>query len=320
MEPNKDLIRKAFEDNKIKLYTSSDIVIDKKIGEGSFGTVFKAKLGDNKVAIKLLDKIDFKTDVSGGEDEVIRSIINELKAMTKIEHEQIPKFYGVYETVEKESTVFGLIFSFIEGVTLQRFLTDNKNMSNITRCEILLGLLNVISVIHKNGVIHRDIKPENVMITPEKGVVLLDFGISKISEKTVTYTNGRRMTPKYSAPEALIDRNDNEDPEFAITKKFDVWSIGCVISEMFSGVNPWSNKFKDDHRILFAMQKGAQFTIEGFKEKTDFPFDKTFPIDFPEVFELANKCLVRNVSKRLTSDELIIELNKLLEFYKSKEK
>ena len=150
MEPNKDLIRKAFADNKIKVYTTSDIVIEKKIGEGSFGTVFKAKLGDIKVAIKLLDKIDFKTEVSGGEEEVIRSIINELKAMTKIENEQIPKFYGVYETVEKNITVFGLIFSFIEGVTLQRFLIDNKDISNICRCEILLGLLNVISEIHKN--------------------------------------------------------------------------------------------------------------------------------------------------------------------------
>jgi len=327
MEPDREkdiqLIRKAFTDNNIKVYSDKDLVLDKQIGEGSFGTVFKGTLDKINVAVKLLDKIQFETEDSTPE-QTIKSIINELKAMTKIDHKQIPKFYGVYEKTKDKDTLFGLIFDFIDGVTLQRYLTDNKSLSNVSKCEILIGLVNVICDIHKNGVIHRDIKPENAMITPEQKVILLDFGISKISEKTTTFTNGRRMTVKYSPPEAildLVDDTEDSDSKFGISKKFDVWSIGCVIQEVFLGIAPWSNKFKDENKILMNLQKGFKYELlKGGEKIYDFPFSKSFQTDFPEAFELANECLVREVPKRITSDEILIKLQNLLEFYKSKEK
>ncbi len=177
MDPENEItkIKQSFKENNIRLYSHEDVTIAKKLGEGSFGQVFKATLEGKDVAIKLLDVIDFNIEGSSPED-TIKTIINELKAMTKIEHEQIPKFYGIWETIEEKNTKFGIIFSFIPGITLQKYLTDNYPlMKNSFKCEILLSLLNVIITLHKNGVIHGDINPANIMITPENKVVLLDF-------------------------------------------------------------------------------------------------------------------------------------------------
>lgn len=302
--------------NNIKIYSHDEIKTISILGEGSFGTVWKALIDqDKEVAIKLLDKINFGESDNAAQ-ETITTIVNELKAMTKIEHPQIPKFFGVWEKNEEGDVKFGLIFSFIDGVTLKTHLTKNPNTSSSDKCLILIGLTQVILDIHKSGVIHRDIKPENVMITKDNKVVLLDFGISKISEKTETYTCGRRMTPRYSPPEAIIDLSNDDESNFAISKKFDVWSLGIVIVEMFSNTQPWSNKFKDDHKILLALSRNAEFTVDG--KKYPFPYPKNFPTDFPEVMEITINCIKIDVTERYTSDILLEKLQILRQFYLDK--
>lgn len=80
------------------------------------------------------------------------------------------------------------------------------------------------------------------MIDKDFNLKLLDFGISKISKRTVTETSAAG-TLLYMAPENFnIDNNENDLDEYSktlISTKVDVWAFGCMMSESFSGYKPW---------------------------------------------------------------------------------
>ena len=286
-----------FATNNIKVYGSQDnIKIGEELGKGMFGVVFKATFGDQLLAIKFLDKIDHNEDP----EKTIITIINELKTITAVNHDRIPKFHGVYQ---KEDSL-GLMFSFIKGVTLNIYLEKNKLTSN-EKLDLAIQLAEILVALHEKRVIHRDIKPKNTMVTPEGNVILIDFGISRINEKTVANTGGLKGSPAYSPPEAFIDTSQDDDRLFTVTTKFDVWSLGCVMMEMFSGEKPWSKKFKDSNRIMLALSKHTKFGLY------DIPIPKGFDTDYPEIFEILKNCLIGNVKERYTSREMLAKLNEL---------
>ena len=85
----------------------------------------------------------------------------------------------------------------IEGETLQR--TDVIELSNPEKVHIIDQLINAVQVAHENSIIHRDINPKNIMVTRDKQVKLIDFGISKIKDMVNTDTLYQFATNKYAA-------------------------------------------------------------------------------------------------------------------------
>lgn len=292
----------TFEKKNIEVFRETDVFeVGEELGKGAFGVVNKAIRKGETYAIKFLDKIDHTLPP----DKTIFTILNELKNITKVKHERIPHFYGVYQKDEK----LGLVFSFITGSTLNIYFKKNK-ISNLEKCNLLIQLVEILVNLHSKRVIHRDIKPKNTMITPEGKLILIDFGISRINEHTVAKTMGVNGSPAYSPPEAFIDINkDSEDRTFEITTKFDVWSVGCVMLEMYSGEKPWQKKFKDSNKIMFALSKGTTF------KGSYVPIPEILEKEYPKVLEVISKCLIKDVMSRYTSKELLSKLLELKEFY-----
>jgi len=302
-------LREAFEENKIQQYKTDEIELLEELGKGAFGTVSKGRIlkTGEIVAIKCLDQIDDKKG-----EEAIKTILNELKAMRRVIHPKIPYFYGIYQLQQENNLTIGLIFSFIEGKTLDKYLDENvKKLKNSEKCRLAIQLVEIIQILHQNRVTHRDIKPGNIMIKPDGDLVLLDFGISKVSECTMAFTNGVKCTPKYSAPEAFEDCGV-EDVEYTITPKFDVWSMGCLIIEIFSGVAPWSKKFNDSNKIMMAMMKKVKYN------GLDFPYHRDFDKEYPEVYKICLNCLVTDIKNRYTSLELLEKLKELEIVFKNR--
>ncbi len=213
------------EDQKLGQYR-----LEKQIGEGGMGRVFKAQheLLKRPTAIKLL-KPQFS------DSESIARFQREAQSASQLEHVNTVRVldYGV-----SEERIFYLVMEYIDGITLAR-LVDLENAIEPARVIFLLRqILYSLREAHHAGLVHRDLKPGNVMICVRGGtsdvVKVLDFGLAKpihtTSSQSITASNLVAGTPQYLAPERLHDPGTN-DP------RSDLFSFGAVAFFLLTGRN-----------------------------------------------------------------------------------
>ena len=209
------------------------------LGHGTFGIVRKGTLkGNITVAIKEL--IFNPKEMTP--DEVVKDIINEIKAFSIVEkiHPAIVKFYGVWQ----QSNRICFVFECIDGTDLHKVYDkyDDKR-----KLDVIIDCCDVVATLHNSKLIHRDIKPSNIMIDNNNGMVrVIDFGTVKIAKNENTFTVNQKGTDNYMSPELIkiVDLegdDENDECHFSVSPKVDVWALGCVISELFSGIIPWRN-------------------------------------------------------------------------------
>ena len=231
-------VEKIVDLNHIKKIQLEQISFIKKIGEGGQAKVYMGTYENNKVAVKLMKNVDYKC------------FAHELVILALLDHENIPKFYGII----REKNVLSLVFEFIEGKTLDQFKLSDFTPEK--KYNIIYQLASCLEYIHSKKFIHRDLKPENIMLDNEGKIHLLDFSIAKVitnAEFTLTRAKG---TLNYLAPECLELSEISEDQQIIskITSKVDVWAFGCIVSWLFSGYVPWSDKYKDLPPIIMLIK------------------------------------------------------------------
>jgi len=239
--------------NRVQKIGLKDLQIIKKIGEGGQATVFKAIYNDQSVAVKLINNIDWK------------NLAHEIVITANLIHPNIPKFYGIIA----EETNPGLVFEYIDGKTLNNF--DPVNLSESMRLKILKDLVSVLEIMHNARIIHRDLKPDNIIIDKLNNVYVIDYGISKVitqNDSTKTRTKG---TLNYLAPECLISKGECMDSVICqISPAVDIWAYGCVTSWLYSGIEPWSEKYKEN-MVRKALEELKPFPIpEMIKNESAF--------------------------------------------------
>lgn len=108
-------------------------------------------------------------------------------------------------------------------------------------------ILEGLEYLHSNGIIHRDIKGANILVDRDGSVKLTDFGAAKhlgsaLINDSYLMSKSLRGSPYWMAPE-IAKRTGH-------TFSADIWSVGCVIIEMMTGIPPWSEKSRDVKRVL----------------------------------------------------------------------
>lgn len=251
-EPS-ELITKLLKDLGVTLIPEEKLENLGEIGKGGFGKVYKCKYEGNIVAMKEL----FMTNDE--KPESLTEISNEINFIQKAEHDKLPKFFGV---MLSKSNHLNLVFEFIDGKTLKD-VTDS--MDDKTKLDSVLQLCEILDYLHSKKLIHRDIKPANIMVEEGNKIRLIDFGISKIASKTQTFTKTATGTTAYMAPECFdvdVDIDPTNDKPIAISGKTDVWAVGTLTSEIFSGgIIPWSKKCKNVMAIEIQLVKKKPFPI-----------------------------------------------------------
>lgn len=197
-----------------------------------------------------------------------------------------------------------MIFEFINGDNLKDVYEQKLAKEKLS---IVWELCTILDEFHKKKLIHRDIKPANIMIEINNKVKLIDFGISKIASHTATFTKQQIGTIPYMPPEMFdfdpdkfTSTTDDVRP-VPVSSKSDIWSVGCLISEIFSGIKPWSSK-KD--------QKMTETTITR-KLQTGAKFPVPVSID-PDVRELIERATQNDPAERPSAFELKEMVEKLL--------
>ena len=243
----------------------------KKIGQGTFGVVVLAihKITNEKVAIKILDKekITQKNDIA--------RVKKEIDILKKLRHNNIVHLYNVIDT---QTNIF-LIMEYCNGIELFDYITKNKCIKESEACYFYQQIISGIEYLGKLNITHRDIKPENLLVSKDKKIKIVDFGLSN------TYKNNELLktacgSPFYAAPEMIKGEKYNGD-------KVDIWSSGIVLYAMVCGYLP----FEDNDN-----QKLYQKIIEG---KLEFP-----PFLSDEAKDIISHILNVNPNKRYQINDI----------------
>ncbi len=194
------------------------------LGEGGMAAVYRAYQAsvDRYVALKVLPRY-FASD-----PQFVGRFQQEAKVLAKLQHLHI---LAVHDFGEADGYTY-IVMPFVETGTLADLLQGEPlPLTQIGR--IVSQVASALDYAHSQGVVHRDVKPSNILIDRHGNCLLTDFGIAKIVEGTVafTQTGGIIGTPTYMSPEQI--RGDILDG------RSDVYSLGVVLYEMATGRAPF---------------------------------------------------------------------------------
>jgi tRNA A-37 threonylcarbamoyl transferase component Bud32 len=221
-------------------YKDLNINADDKLGQGSFGIVYKGKWNDQIVAIKQLHLNRFTRQ------EKI-SFVKEIKIMSTLgEHSNLVSLFGytleppclVMEYVELGSLSY--LLHYCEDPEIEAKITDGR-----IKKKLILGTLLGMIQLHAVSIVHGDLKPQNVLVSKDYTAKVTDFGFATFRGKTsssiassVLSDDGATVggTAAYMAPELL---NSSNPPEYSS----DVYSFAVLLNEVIQEEEPYTGQF-----------------------------------------------------------------------------
>uniref|UniRef100_A0AAR2JHP5 non-specific serine/threonine protein kinase n=1 Tax=Pygocentrus nattereri TaxID=42514 RepID=A0AAR2JHP5_PYGNA len=219
---------------------SKEVTMQKRIGAGSFGTVYKGKWhGD--VAIKILK-------VTEPTPEQLQAFRNEVQVLRKTRHVNILLFMGFMTKPH-----FAIITQWCEGSSLYRHLhvTETK-FDTMRRIDVARQTAQGMDYLHAKNIIHRDMKSNNIFLHEGWTVKIGDFGLATVKSRwsgsqQVEQPSGSIL---WMAPEVIRMQDPNP-----YTFQSDVYGYGVVLFELMSGTLPYSNINNRD-QIIFMVGRG----------------------------------------------------------------
>ncbi|XP_003940649.3 cyclin-dependent kinase 9 [Saimiri boliviensis] len=287
-----------------------------KIGQGTFGEVFKAKhrKTGQKVALK---KVLMENEKEGFPITALR----EIKILQLLKHENVVNLIEICRTKASpynrcKGSIY-LVFDFCEH-DLAGLLSNvlvKFTLSEIKR--VMQMLLNGLYYIHRNKILHRDMKAANVLITRDGVLKLADFGLARAfslakNSQPNRYTN-RVVTLWYRPPELLLGERDYGPP-------IDLWGAGCIMAEMWTR-SPIMQGNTEQHQLALISQLCGSITpevwpnvdkyelydklelVKGQKRKVKDRL-KAYVRD-PYALDLIDKLLVLDPAQRIDSDDAL---------------
>jgi serine/threonine-protein kinase len=196
------------------------------LGKGGMGEVYRADdlSLEQQVALKFLPEA--ATDAA-----TLERFRNEVRIARRISH---PNVCRVYDIGEAEHQIF-LSMEYIDGEDLGSLLRRIGRISGDKAAEIARKICAGVAAAHAQGVLHRDLKPANIMLNSDGEVLVTDFGLAGVASEISDVRSG---TPAYMAPEQLTGRE--------VTTKSDIYSLGLVLYELFTGKRAFEGKTYDE--------------------------------------------------------------------------
>jgi len=211
-----------------------DFVIEREIGRGGSAVVFEATQAplDRRVALKVLS-VPPSLDSDRDRDR----FTSEIQTLGRLGHPGIVKIHAA-------GTVPGfryLAMDYIDGPTLARVISGEgpdwlptpgqPGWTELAHC-VIRGIAAALAEAHAHGVLHRDVKPQNVLITKNREAVLVDFGLARHEDSSISWTTSFVGTPGFASPEQT-----RGDP---LTPASDVFSLGATAFATFTARQPFA--------------------------------------------------------------------------------
>ena len=198
------------------------------LGRGSMGVVYKAKDPEigRLVAIKTLKSVFMGDDAAG--NEALQRFRQESRSAGKLHH---PNIVTIFEAGRTENGSPYIVMEYIEGKSLEAMLAEGGPLEPLAALHYLSQIASALDYAHMQSVIHRDIKPSNIIVDARYRPYLLDFGVAKLSDTSLTPAGTVVGTPSYMSPEQI--RGSQLDG------RTDLFSLAVVAFEVFTGSRPF---------------------------------------------------------------------------------
>lgn len=198
-----------------------------QLGMGAMGAVYQGfdPVIERSVAIKtiLAEYLEHVEYVSA-----LARFKREAQAGGRLQH---PGIVGIYEYGEDERMAF-IVMEYVAGKELRALMRERPGFALIDVFEVMKQLLAALDYAHRSGVVHRDIKPANVMVQDGLKIKVMDFGVARIENASLTQTGMVLGTPTHIAPEQLAGRTADG--------RADLWGAGVILYELLTGVTPFA--------------------------------------------------------------------------------
>ena len=258
--------------------------ITAKLGEGGMGEVYRARDArlNRDVAIKVLPQL-FADDA-----ERLARFTREAQTLASLNHPNIAHLHGL----EEAEGVRALVMELVEGEDLS-VVIERGPMPVAEALPIAKQIAEALEAAHELGIVHRDLKPANIKIRADGTVKVLDFGLAKAMDPSVTSGVDSAKSPTLTARATqlgmIIGTAAYMAPEQArgkpVDKRADVWAFGVVLYEMLTGERAFQGDDVSD--VLAAV----------LRQELDW---SKLPAATPRrVRELLRRCLERDVKLRL---------------------
>lgn len=225
------------------------------IGKGTFGRVY---LGMNTTTGELLavKQVEVNPKAPNADPSRIREMVKaldmEIDTMQHLDNVNIVQYLGC----ERKEFSISIFLEYIPGGSVGSCLRKHGKFEEPVVSSLTRQTLNGLAYLHSEGILHRDLKADNVLLDLDGTCKISDFGISKRSANPYNndITNSMQGSVFWMAPEVIRAQSqpmapvsvDGLDARTAMNQgysaKVDIWSLGCVVLEMFAGRRPWSKE------------------------------------------------------------------------------
>jgi len=204
--------------------------IEVQLGRGGMSTVYRAfdTVLERRVAIKLMH-----SEIASDSDQLER-FRREARSVAQLSH---PHVVTVIDAGEERSAAGDqgrpyIVFEYVEGETLKELIRREGPLPVPQALAYTIEIARALGDAHDHQIVHRDVKPHNVLISPEGGAKITDFGIARtLSEEGLTVAGRVLGTTDYVSPEQALGQK--------VTGQSDLYSLGVVLYEMLTGEVPF---------------------------------------------------------------------------------
>jgi len=271
-----------------------------KIGEGTYGVVYKAKNRETGQFIAL-KKIRLEN-----EDEGIPSTaIREISILKEMIH---PTIVSLLDVVNYDNKLY-LVFEFLDQ-DLKKYMDSVTTLSAPLVQSYCKQLLQGLTYCHQRRIVHRDLKPQNLLIDKKGSLKIADFGLARAFCVPVRQYTHEVVTLWYRAPEILLGSATYSIP-------VDIWSAGCIFAEMLSKkpLFPGDSEIDQLFKIFRQMGTPTEDLWHGCTSLPDFKpsfpkwkkqdLAKIFENSHPAAIDLLEKMLIYEPAQRISAREAL---------------
>src|SRR5688572_6210578 len=208
-----------------------------RIGRGAMGVVYSAvdEVMGRQIALKVLIA-DLEND-----PETRARFYREAQAAARLLH---PNIITVHDAGEDQGRSY-IAMQLLQGAPLAAYLQQPEAAPLERKLDLMVQVCEGLAAAHAHGIIHRDLKPNNLFVEPDGLLKILDFGVARFSDSSMTATGTMIGTPDYMSPEQARGAR--------VDARSDIFSAGAVFYFMLAGHKPFPGT--DLPAILYQLQR-----------------------------------------------------------------